>query len=386
MDSLLTKKIPGLVIFLLLMCIPAFSQEKTEADELLKKREELNKIYQELEQSKERLQRTEREQKNVVQQLFKINRDLKKTEGQLSRAQQQRMANERRLTYVKASLEETQSKLNQRSGLLKDRIKEVYKTGGLNYLQLFLSADTLGDFISRSYFFEKVISRDLRLADEISSEHEKISSKKAQLEGVTKEIKQLASYIQYKKNTIEKQAQEKEKVNQALEARRKDYEKKIEELEQISNEIEKHIQKLVAERAAKGIVVKGGTGKFIWPLQGRITSRYGNRRSPFSRRMQFHTGLDIANSYGTPIKAADGGEVIFSGWWGGYGKAVIIDHGKGFSTVYAHMSRIYVQKEQQMDKGQVIGLVGSTGYSTGPHLHFEIRRNGATHDPLKWLP
>jgi len=385
-DSLLTKKIPGLVIFLLLMCIPAFSQEKTEADELLKKREELNKIYQELEQSKARLQRTEREQKNVVQQLFKINRDLKKTEGQLSRAQQQRMANERRLTYVKASLEETQSKLNQRSGLLKDRIKEVYKTGGLNYLQLFLSADTLGDFISRSYFFEKVISRDLRLADEISSEHEKISSKKAQLEGVTKEIKQLASYIQYKKNTIEKQAQEKEKVNQALEARRKDYEKKIEELEQISNEIEKHIQKLVAERAAKGIVVKGGTGKFIWPLQGRITSRYGNRRSPFSRRMQFHTGLDIANSYGTPIKAADGGEVIFSGWWGGYGKAVIIDHGKGFSTVYAHMSRIYVQKEQQMDKGQVIGLVGSTGYSTGPHLHFEIRRNGATHDPLKWLP
>lgn len=373
-------------VFALLLSSASFAQQKTDKDELTEKREELNKIYQELEESKARLQRTEREQKNVVQQLFIINRDLKKTEGQLSRAEQQKQANERRLKYLQSSLEETRDKLGQRSGLLKDRIREVYKSGGLNYIQLFLSADTLGDFISKSYYFEKIMSRDLRLANEISSEYSKISSKKSQVEGVTQEIKQLASYILYKKKNIEKQAQEKEKANQALEARRRDYEKKIEELEQISKEIEKHIQKLVAERAARGIVVKGGTGKFIWPLQGRITSRYGNRRSPFSRRMQFHTGLDIANSYGTPIKAADGGEVIFSGWWGGYGKAVIIDHGKGFSTVYAHMSRIYVQKDQQVDKGQVIGLVGSTGYSTGPHLHFEVRRNGATQDPEKWLP
>ncbi len=380
------KKLLILPVFLALFCVPALSEKKTETDELVKKREELNKIYQELEQNKARLQKTEREQKNVVQQLFIINKDLKRTEGQLTRAEQQKQANERKLTFLKASLDETQKKLNERSGLLKDRIKEVYKSGGLNYLQLFLSANALGDVISKSYFFEKIISRDLRLADEISSEHSKISSKKDQLEGVSKEIKQLASYIQYKKRSIEKQAQEKKKVNEALEARRRDYEKKVEELEEISKEIEKHIQKLVAERAAKGIVVKGGTGKFIWPLQGRITSRYGYRRSPFSGRRQFHTGLDIANSYGTPIKSADGGEVIFSGWWGGYGKAVIVDHGKGFSTVYAHMSRIYVQKDQQVDKGQVIGLVGSTGYSTGPHLHFEVRKNGATQDPIKWLP
>lgn len=375
-----------LFVFLMIFCVPAFSQQKKENDELLEKREELNKIYQELEQSKARLQKTEREQKNVVQQLFIINKNLKKTEGQLTRAEQQKQANERKLGFLKASLDETKKKLNDRSGLLKDRIKEVYKSGGINYLQLFLSADTLGDFISKTYYFEKIISRDLRLADEISSEHKKIASKKSQLEGVTEEIKQLSSYIVHKKKNIEKQAKEKQQANLALEARRKDYEKKIEELEETSKEIEKHIQKLVAERSAKGVVVKGGTGKFIWPLQGRITSRYGYRRSPFSRRTQMHTGLDIANSHGTPIKAADGGEVIFSGWWGGYGKAVIIDHGKGLSTVYAHMSRIYVQKDQQMDKGQVVGLVGSTGYSTGPHLHFEVRKNGATQNPTKWLP
>ncbi len=386
MNSTLLRRAAILPVILACFFAPAFSEQKADNDELTEKREELNKIYQELEKSKARLERTEREQKNVVQQLFIINKNLKKTATQLSRAEQQKQANERKLVFLRASLDETKKKLSERSGILKDRVREVYKSGGLNYLQLLLSADALGDFISKSYFFEKIIARDLRLADEISSEHDKISSKKARLEGVTEEIKQLASYIQYKKKTIEKQAQEKEKVNQALEARRKDYEKKIEELEQTSKEIEKHIQKLVAARSAKGIVVKGGTGKFIWPLEGRITSRYGYRRSPFSRRRQFHTGLDIANSYGTPIKSADGGEVIFSGWWGGYGKAVIVDHGKGFSTVYAHMSRIYVQKDQPVEKGQVIGLVGSTGYSTGPHLHFEVRKNGATQDPIKWLP
>jgi murein DD-endopeptidase MepM/ murein hydrolase activator NlpD len=87
-----------------------------------------------------------------------------------------------------------------------------------------------------------------------------------------------------------------------------------------------------------------------------------------------------------PIQAADSGEVIFSGWWDGYGKAVIIDHGKGISTVYAHMSKIYIQKGQTAVKGQVIGLLGSTGYSTGPHLHFEVRKNGAPQNPLRWLP
>jgi murein DD-endopeptidase MepM/ murein hydrolase activator NlpD len=95
--------------------------------------------------------------------------------------------------------------------------------------------------------------------------------------------------------------------------------------------------------------------------------------------------LDIAAPYGKPITAADKGEVIFSGWWGGYGKALVIDHGRGYTTVYGHMSRIYMQAGQTVDKGQVIGLVGSTGFSTGPHLHFEVRVNGRPVDPSQFL-
>ena len=98
-----------------------------------------------------------------------------------------------------------------------------------------------------------------------------------------------------------------------------------------------------------------------------------------------HTGIDIAAPYGKPIAGADSGEVIYSGWWDGYGKAVVIDHGRGYTTVYGHMSRIYMQTGQKVEKNQVIGLVGSTGFSTGPHLHFEIRYNGKPVDPLAYL-
>jgi murein DD-endopeptidase MepM/ murein hydrolase activator NlpD len=120
-------------------------------------------------------------------------------------------------------------------------------------------------------------------------------------------------------------------------------------------------------------------------LEGRITSRFGYRRDPFWGGRHMHTGLDIANSYGSQIKAADSGEVIFAGWWDGYGKAIVIDHGRSTTTVYGHMSRIYKQVGAVVAKGQVIGLVGSTGYSTGPHLHFEVRLNGKPVNPEPFL-
>jgi murein DD-endopeptidase MepM/ murein hydrolase activator NlpD len=141
------------------------------------------------------------------------------------------------------------------------------------------------------------------------------------------------------------------------------------------------IQKKMAERSRAGLVAHG-SGVFIWPLQGRITSPYGARR----RRGSRHTGVDIATTYGTPIWAADAGEVIFAGWWDGYGKAVVIDHGKGIATVYGHMSRLYPSVGATVAKGQTIGLEGSTGYSTGPHLHFEVRRNGKPVNPMPYLP
>jgi len=129
-----------------------------------------------------------------------------------------------------------------------------------------------------------------------------------------------------------------------------------------------------------------GVGKFVWPTSGKITSGFGWRRNPFRRyRWEFHPGIDIATYLGRPVVAADRGKVVYSGWMGGYGRMVIIDHGGGWVTTYGHLHRIYVKKGQWVYRGQKVGSVGSTGRSTGPHLFFEIYYRGRALNPLKVL-
>jgi LysM repeat protein len=125
---------------------------------------------------------------------------------------------------------------------------------------------------------------------------------------------------------------------------------------------------------------------FIWPLYGRITSPYGWRIHPITHRREFHTGIDIGAPLGSPIFAALSGTVVFAGRNGGYGNEIMIKHAKGYATVYGHLSQIDVYVGEYVEKGDFIGRVGSTGFSTGPHLHFEIRRYGKTYDPLIFLP
>ena len=168
-----------------------------------------------------------------------------------------------------------------------------------------------------------------------------------------------------------------------LMAQKKEYEKQLRELETDSREI----QQLIAKSQKKTkIVARMGDGRFIWPITGQITSYFGERVHPIFKIRSMHTGLDIAASSGRPIFAAEDGVVIFSGSWGGYGKTIILDHGAAFTTLYGHMSQYFVKEGVAVKKGQIIGLVGSTGWSTGPHLHFEVRIDGVVQNPINYLP
>ncbi len=142
-----------------------------------------------------------------------------------------------------------------------------------------------------------------------------------------------------------------------------------------------------AARRAAGIIGQTTTapGALNWPVTGTITSPFGYRPNPFGGGMEFHQGLDIAAPTGTTVTAAAGGTIISAGWYGGYGNYILIDHGGGMATGYGHLSQIFVSAGQQVQKGQAIGAVGSTGMSTGPHLHFEVRINGKPTDPAAYL-
>jgi murein DD-endopeptidase MepM/ murein hydrolase activator NlpD len=121
------------------------------------------------------------------------------------------------------------------------------------------------------------------------------------------------------------------------------------------------------------------------PVMGRISSLFGNRRHPKSKRMHFHSGIDIVARKGTPIVSGESGKVSFTGWRRGYGLVVIVDHSDGLQTVYAHCSKVAVKAGQTVNSGQRIAYVGSTGVATGSHLHFEVRRNGNVRNPFRYL-
>ena len=133
------------------------------------------------------------------------------------------------------------------------------------------------------------------------------------------------------------------------------------------------------------VKITGGSRSFRWPTMGRISSNFGWRKSPFGKRRVFHSGLDIAAPRGTAIKAPANGTVVHSGWMGGYGRTIVLSHSKGLTTLYGHCSKLLVRKGAKISRGQTIALVGSTGRSTGNHLHFEVRVGGKPRNPLQYL-
>jgi murein DD-endopeptidase MepM/ murein hydrolase activator NlpD len=179
--------------------------------------------------------------------------------------------------------------------------------------------------------------------------------------------------------------------------RRRSVASQVAEIESLSAAEESALEGLIVQREreleaqmraagiAGGVESEGAAGAFSWPVTGTITSPFGWRSNPFGGSPEFHQGLDIAAPSGTTVTAAAGGTVIMAQWYGGYGNYILIDHGGGYSTGYGHLSAIYVSTGQNVQRGQAIGAVGSTGQSTGPHLHFEVRIAGKPVDPAPRL-
>jgi murein DD-endopeptidase MepM/ murein hydrolase activator NlpD len=364
-------------LFLLVIFCPTLVFSENLSEE-----QKLEQINQQLKERKLRLEKTRQEEAQVLSRLAVINKELARTKSNLQQANKKIQVNESQIGNLTEELSQSVSDLRQKETKLQKRIKEVYKSSSVSYLQLVFTSNSMSDFLNRLYFFRKIIDYDAALVGAIKEDVDKVRRKRAILQDKTSEIKSLAKEIAEKKKEIAIQASEKEQLYQTIAERRKAYEAEIAELEKSSKELEVMIMKKMAARQGSKI---HGSGVLTWPLEGRITSRFGYRRHPLWGGRSQHTGLDIANKYGTPVKAADDGEVIFAGWWDGYGKAIVVDHGRSISTVYGHLSRIYKQVGTVVAKGQIIGLVGSTGYSTGPHLHFEVRINGKPANPERYL-
>ncbi|MBO5060401.1 MAG: peptidoglycan DD-metalloendopeptidase family protein [Clostridia bacterium] len=269
---------------------------------------------------------------------------------------------------------------------LKKRMKIMYENGTTSYLELILEAKGLSDLFTRLSVVESIVKHDNAMIDEFQAQVEEISAAKQLVETEKNEQVEAKQILQQKQNEIKSKQAEQEQIIKELNNDINELKKQEAEMEKAEKQIQAQIEAAMKSSAQKSVTYKGN-GKFLFPLASytRISSPYGYRIHPITGTKTLHTGIDYAAPYGTAIYAAEDGVVLTSGWINGYGYTVTINHGGGYVTYYAHCSKLLVSAGQSVKKGQTIAKVGSTGNSTGNHLHFEVRVNGKTTNPASYL-
>lgn len=354
------------------------------ANELEQKQRELQSIQQQMEEQQNKAAQAQQQVDSVSGQLRTIQGDLDSAAVEYNNILSKLAATEQQITANTEILAKVEKHLAERSQVLNKRMRDIYKNGQVNYLDVLFGAVDFADFTTRADLLKRVVNLDLALVNQVKAERELVVQKRAELERDKAAITDLKAQATAKKAVIEARKNDREKVLNAAVSERDTAERAYQELMETSRQIEQMIRN--SQSAGKTSGSAGGSGALMWPASGPITSPFGWRTHPIFGTQRFHSGIDIGADYGDAIAAADSGTVIFSGWMGGYGKAVIIDHGGGISTLYAHNSELLVDEGTRVQKGQTISRCGSTGYSTGAHLHFEVRENGSPVSPMGYLP
>ncbi len=244
-----------------------------------------------------------------------------------------------------------------------------------------LNTTSATDYLDHIYYQKRIMKYDRKVLEALIDQSENISRYNTMLAAEAQKIELINNKLTGLQTVISKQQNAQKQVLTKVQGERRIYEEGERQLERESVKLMYKITELSGTKLDN----PEATGDFRYPLQARITSPFGPRRHPIFGVRSMHSGIDLAAPRGTPIKSSEGGLVIYSGWYGGYGKVAIVDHSKGFSTLYAHMDRISVKVGDRLRQGDTIGYEGATGYATGPHLHFELRSKGKPQNPVIYL-
>ncbi|WP_196592788.1 murein hydrolase activator EnvC family protein [Pectinatus sottacetonis] len=319
----------------------------------------------------------------VSEQLRNISAQVNNATAAYNNVKNQLDTTQKKIDNNEQLLQGTQKKLSKRQEILDKRIRDIYMHGQISYIDVLVGANSFSDFLTRLSLVKRIIRYDYNLISSIMQEKQTITATKKELESDRSKTAKLVQSAKEKYNILKTTEDQKQALLYKVQHDRKTAEQAYDEIVAASRQVEQLIQNYNSQYDSSS--TPAGNGTFIWPLSGPITSPFGWRVHPLYGRRIFHTGIDIGGSYGTPIHAAASGTVIYAGWISGYGNAVIISHGGGLETLYGHNQSLAVSQGQHVSQGQVISYCGSTGNSTGPHCHFEVRKNGHPVNPLNYL-
>jgi murein DD-endopeptidase MepM/ murein hydrolase activator NlpD len=317
--------------------------------------------------------------------------EIAAVEEKLSVTQEKLSLLRKELRLKQLELQRAQAKLKLEQENFAKRAVLSYKSDDLDYLDVLLASTDFEDLISRADTIHELLGGDNALVGDLQATRDEVDAEKDAIAKREDAVADAARVLQEKSDELAALRAAQAASQAAALAVRQQKQGALKGVNQDLAELEKQESQLLAEsQAISGVVGGGGStgsgsGSLGWPVSGPVVSPFGWRIHPILGYRKFHTGIDIAVGYGVPIHSAGAGTVIYATWMGGYGNVIIVDHGNGLSTLYAHQSSLAVGNGAHVARGQTVGYVGSTGFSTGPHLHFEVRVNGNPVDPMGYL-
>ena len=358
-----------------------------DTDDLNLLNKQHNIVQQKINQISEKLEYVQGEISDSVLEIQKINDKILKYEFENKELNQKIEKLEKSVLENKQKLEEITKEYERQDNLLKDRLVAIYEAGELSFLDVLLSSTSLTDLLSRYNIMKEIIEYDNKLIDEVSEKMEKVEKSKKELEKETEEMLQIKSKAEINETILKNTRLLQEENMVSLTEQEQGINEELEKFKTLNAIVESKMQMISTEIENFEIQYVGGP--MIWPVAQkgtRISSYFGEREHPIYGIVKLHQGIDIANTgFGAPVVSVLDGVVTYAGKLGSYGNCVMIYHGNGITTVYGHGQKILTEKGKEVKQGDLIMQVGSTGNSTGPHLHFEVRVNGVPTNPLLFV-
>jgi murein DD-endopeptidase MepM/ murein hydrolase activator NlpD len=397
-----TRAFAALLLAVTLVPSAGFGKSRVD-DKIRQQQAKIHNVHLQLHQKRGELQTAKARVDDLQSQLAATNQNISSVNAHLADVQGRIRSTQRKLAWNRIQLGAAQQTLKRHQDALNRRLVDAYEHGDLGYIEVLLRARSFADFVERWNDIRFLVKANESTIRARKSDEARVVAIQNGLIGTQSELDGEQNQARQQQRALDALAAQRQNLVAAADAQRRDVQAEVVQLDEMSAAEEAALEALIvekqreeearrlAQRRARQLAGEelppepGAPGQLMWPVSGPITDPFGMRMHPVFHRMIMHNGIDIGVPTGTPVAAAAAGTVIVASYQGNCGNMVAIDHHGGLSTLYCHLSQMFVGVGQEVQRGQAIGAAGATGDATGPHVHFQVMINGHPVDPMSYL-
>ena len=379
------KKSIGLILFLAfvpLVLSPVARGERVSS--LDREKEKLQNLERNVKKSKEVIKRQQSKERSILKELHKLEQVLDKRKKESAIYEANLAQNQKKMGQTQGQISKLEEEIKQNMSSLKKRLKAMYKSGGVGLVRVIFSVSSLSELIQSMNLMRYIARSDACILTEMKQKRQAYLDKMKELESYRDKVNLYKSRALQEKKALEKERKERESLLASIRRDKDTQASLVKDLEERSKELRNIIHNWNT-RSSISENFRDMKGRLIWPVQGNLLIPFGLHYDNRLDRKILNNGIDIRADLGSHILSVSSGKVLYAGWFWGYGKLIIIDHGKDYTSIYAHASEIFVKEGQNVKTGEKIASVGDTDSIRGPELYFEIRYKGRPLNPVLWL-